>query len=189
MSSLFSSQIHYLFREFTLNSLFSAKPLWIHYLFRYFTLNSLSYSLNHYEFTSCFAKSIQIHYLFRKFTLNPFSRQITMNELSASRFTMNILYFSRIHYLLRDFSLNLLSFSLTYLESYSLNHYECTSFFAILLEIHHLFANSLSVSRSCYEYTIIFANSLSLSRIQLECTIFFEITMNSIWNHYETTIK
>ena len=40
--------IHYLFREFILNPLFSAKSLSFYYLFRDSTLNSLSYSQNHF---------------------------------------------------------------------------------------------------------------------------------------------
>ena len=32
-------------------------------------------------------------------------------------------------------------------------------------------------------------NSLSISLIHLESTFFREITMNSLWNHYETTMK
>ena len=183
MSSLFSSQIHYLFREFTLNSLFSAKPLWIHYLFRYFTLNSLSYSLNHYEFTSCFAKSIQIHYLFRKFTLNPFfpAKSLWMNYLLSVSLW--------IYYIFREFttvSTSRFLFEFTIFFAYSPwiyflppNHYEFTIFFAILLEIHHLestiyFANSLWIlnlfSEIHYEYSICFANLL----------FFHDFTMNSL---------
>ena len=121
INSLSTSQwIHYLFHEFTFNSLFYSRNhyeftisfaifLWIHYFFREFTIsfaNSLFYSQNHYECT-----------IFRTFTMNSLSlsrihlesivfRQITMNSLSALSFTIISLSFSRIHYLFREITMN-----------------------------------------------------------------------------------
>ena len=43
--------------------------LWIHYLFREYTINSLYDSRSYYEFTMCFATLLLIHYLFLKYTI------------------------------------------------------------------------------------------------------------------------
>ena len=74
-------------------------------------------------------------------------------------------------------------------------HYVYTIRFANCPWIHYLlrdFAlNSLSASRMVYKFIICFSlNSLFVSQINLEITIFFcGITMNSLWNRYETTMK
>ena len=83
--------IHHTFREFTIS--FANLPwihdlLWIHYLLRDFTMNSLSFrefTLNpffHYEFTICFAISKWIYYIFREFTLNTLSVSLIFYELT-----------------------------------------------------------------------------------------------------------
>ena len=56
------------FREININSLSTSQ--WIHYLFHEFTFNSLFYSRNHYEFTISFAIFLWIHYFFREFTIS-----------------------------------------------------------------------------------------------------------------------
>ena len=111
-NSLSFSRIQYFFREFTI--CFANFP-WIHNLHHDFSLNSPSFSRKHYLF-----------------------RELSMNSLSASRFTMNTLSFSRIH-----------------LEStfFPRNHYEFTFFFANLLWIH------------CFLGFTCFANSLPFPRI------------------------
>ena len=114
--------IHYLLREYTLVSLFSANWLWINYTFREFAMNSLSIWRIHYEFTWSFAKLPWIHYLFRENTMNSLSVWLLHYE-----FTM----FSRLNYELTLCSRNSLSFTLIYNEF--------TIYFANSLWIHCLF--------------------------------------------------
>jgi len=104
-----SQWIHYLFHEFTTNSIlfppiyfyyriFIANLLSIHYEFREFTLNSLFCLRINFEFTICFANSFRIHYIFREFkwssqpNSSP-SREPTLNFYLLRELTV----FSRIH--------------------------------------------------------------------------------------------
>ena len=59
-----SHRIHFYFRKFTFNSLFSLRIL---YLFREFILNSLLFSWIRFKFTIFFANSLWIFYLFSGF--------------------------------------------------------------------------------------------------------------------------
>ena len=47
--------------------------LWSHYIFREFTLNTLSVSRNYYEFTICSANLLWIHYPFRDISFKSLS--------------------------------------------------------------------------------------------------------------------
>ena len=165
---------YYLLHDFTLNSLF----------FRELTLNPLSFLRNHFEFvmkslwihykiTMNSPHSSRLHYLFREFSLNSLSFSqihlestffciMTMNSLTASRFTVNTLSFSRIHYF--------------FLQIF----YEITICCAIFsFNSLFFFANSLSVTRIHFESTIWFGKPLWIR---------FEITMKRFWNHYEIAI-
>ena len=161
----------------------SAKSLLIPYLFREFTFIQV-FSPNHYKLTIGFAISLCIHY---------FIPEITMNVLLSAKSIW-------IHYL--NFTL-----------SVSRIHYEFTIFFAIKLWIHYPFReiteNLLSFPRIYYKFTICFANSTYIHIFppnHFEFTICFAfhynftifsrihklfrvITMNSLWNNYEITMK
>ena len=97
LNSLSFSQIHYLFRKLSMNSLsaswflfestiYFVISLWIHYLFREFPMNSQSTSRYYYEFTILIAKSLCSHFLFRESTFNTLSdsRNISLISLSVS---------------------------------------------------------------------------------------------------------
>ena len=164
--------IHCLFREFTLNPLFSQ-----------ITMNSLSASQFPFEFTILFPKSLWIHDYCRGFTLNT-------------------LFFSRIHYQFREFILNPLSLLRNHYEfaMESLwNHYEInmnslffrevTICFATCLwkhyPLHDFTMNSLSFLQTNLEFTIYFVISpwtyYLLSRFHYECAIYFG---NWLWIRY-----
>ena len=129
--------IHYLFLEFTLDSLFSLRShsefsfyfvnsLWIIFSFRAFTYSfivffALSFSRIHFIlrelFTIFYASSLRIHYLLRK-TKSPRSRidfQRTIyfrNSLSIHfEFTIFFAHSFIIHLLFREFTLDSLAFS------------------------------------------------------------------------------
>ena len=177
--------IHCLFREFTLNPLFSQ-----------ITMNSLSASQFPFEFTILFPKSLWIHDYCRGFTLNT-------------------LFFSRIHYQFREFILNPLSLLRNHYEfameslwnHYEINMnslffakllsvlrrvYENTIRFTILLWIHCLFckltSNSLSISWFHHELTIYFRdftmNALYILGIDFEYAIWDIAFGNSLWIRY-----
>ena len=148
----------------------------MHHLLRDFSLNSLFDSRIHLEST--------------------FFHPITMNSLTASRFTVTTLSFHEFtncfanflltYYLLRDFSFwettlnSLWNHYETILKSLR-NHYllsdfffEFTICFAISLWIDYLFPTSLGIHHSFREFTISFANIPWI-------TICFAI---SLWIHY-----
>ena len=87
-------------------NIFFTKSLSIHYLFREFTFNSLSISRIHFQFTIFFAKSLSIHYLFR---------ESKSNSLPLLRIYFQFtIYFANslsIHYLFCEFTFKSLSFS------------------------------------------------------------------------------
>ena len=101
--------IHYLLRNFSLNSL---SFLQIHYLFREFILNPLSFLRDHYEFAM---QSLGNQYGFTISRIYYLFRNLSMKTLSASRFYYEFTVFSAnlpwIHYLLRHFTMNSLSIS------------------------------------------------------------------------------
>ena len=118
-----------------------------------------------------------------------FFRGITMNSISFLRFQIEfaLLYticFTNplwIHSMLPDFSLNSLSVSRIHLRS--------TIFFAKPLWIRYeitmnslFFRDFTRITSSLREFTICFANSAWIH-------YFFEITMKSLGNHHESTIK
>ena len=78
----------------------------IHYLLREFTMNSLSVSWIHSGSIIPFANSLRTHNLFCEFTIlfvisiwiNNFFRKFTMKSESFSRFTMDPLSVPRIYY-------------------------------------------------------------------------------------------
>ena len=126
MNARFVSWIHYLFREFLMNSLSASR------LYYEFTLNSLLFSRFHYAFIILFAKSLWIHYLFRAINMNSLSASrihylfrefsmnsqwnhytINMNLLSISQFLFGFHIFARINYLFREF----LESNITFAES------------------------------------------------------------------------
>ena len=172
-----------------------AKTQYIYCVSRHITMNSLSVSLIHLKSTIFFAKSLWIHYRSRKFTI----------LLANSPW---IHFFSRDHYeyIFIFFVYSLSSHVLWFF-------YEFTIFFAISLWIHvfpEINMNSLSAplnpfisAKSLWIHFLlgdITLNSLSFSRNQFEFIICFgisllihylfrEFTMNSVWNHYETTMK
>ena len=131
-------------------------------------MNSLSASRFPFEYTIFFSKSLWIHYFFAKSIW--------------------------IYYLLRDFTIISLSGSRIHLEStFSPNQYELTICFAIPLWIHYHFREitmntlSLTLSRIDFLFREFCMNSLSVSAIHY---LFLEFTiMNSLWYHYETTMK
>ena len=127
--------IHYLFREFTVNSLFFREFIWTHYLFQEFTMNLHSFSCNHYEFCVCFAKSLWIHYFFQ---------ETTMNSMSI---------FSRIH-------VNSLSFSLIVRE----HTFDSLSFLPVNFEFTKFFVKSLWIQYvfSVFTSIIFYANQLRI---------------------------
>ena len=117
-------------------------------------------------------------------------RELSMNALSTSRFTLNTLSLSRFYYLFT------VSFSnspwIHFFAKSQWTHY----FFAISLWNHYIFRkftfNTLSFSRIFYVYTIYFAillwihnsfcreitvNSLSFSKIYFKYTICFAISL------------
>ena len=155
--------ISYLFYEFTINSLsisrihyeftsFFANSLSGHCLFRKFTSYSLSFSHFYYEFISCLAKSIRIYYLYREFTTN---------SLPCSRNHYEFTITSRIHFHITIYIAHSLWIPYLFLRFY----FSFTIFFlANSNSIHSLFrestSNSLSLSRTHYEFTTVFANLL-----------------------------
>ena len=189
--------------------------LWIHYLLRDFTMNSLPvsrihlesvFSLNHYELTICFAISLWIHYLIPKIAMNSrcFSRfhyeftivfakslwvrfEITWkplwNQYEFSIFFAYLLSVSRLfhknHYLLDDFNMNSPQFNL-----------EFTIYFVISLRIHYIYRefilNTRSVSRIYYEFTNLFASHVShVSHEPITWWCRYDYGMKkSIRNHY-----
>ena len=140
-----------MFRDFAMNSVSFTR---IHYLFGEFTLNSLGLSRSYLESTIIF----RTRYLFAKLPWrNYLFRRFTKNLLSSPRFyhlflefTRNSLYVSWIHYLFRVYLMTLLSISRI--------HYESTTF----SRIHYLFRESimnlLGISRSNYKFTVFNAN-------------------------------
>ena len=162
---------YYLLHDFTLNSLF----------FRELTLNPLSFLRNHFEFvmkslwihykiTMNSPHSSRLHYLFREFSLNSLSFSqihlestffciMTMNSLTASRFTVNTLSFSRIHYFFCKFSMK----SLFAARFFLLIHY--------------------SFSRTHYLLRGFTLNPLS------DLGNHFEFVLKSLWNDFEITMK
>ena len=189
-----------MFRDFAMNSVSFTR---IHYLFGEFTLNSLGLSRSYLESTIIF----RTRYLFAKLPWrNYLFRRFTKNLLSSPRFyhlflefTRNSLYVSWIHYLFRVYLMTLLSISRI--------HYESTTF----SRIHYLFRESimnlLGISRSNYKFTVFNANlvwiwcfpnslwiqlvfsvyttnSLSITRFTLNSLrisrIYFDFTMKSL---------
>ena len=140
---------------------------WIHYLFHDFTLNSLSYSLNHYK---CTIREINMNLLSDR------DSTLTSISYFRNHYDENIICFASflwIPYLLRDFTMNALFFSHHLVRELTI----CFANFLrihFLLWFHFLFANSLLIlyliHKSLwinYFIIFIFANSLSFSRIHL----------------------
>ena len=154
MNPLSFSRIHYLYREFTMNSLsisridFTYIHLANHLVLRIFTINSLSISWFHYkftiesriryEFTFCSANSLYITLIYHKITF--------VYENSPSML--------RLNYALTFCSRNSLPFTLIYNEF--------TIYFAIQLWIYFHF----------HEFAIYSANSLWIY-YQSRLTVYF----------------
>ena len=151
------SQIHYLSREYTLDSLsfvrihneftiFFAKLLRIHCLYREFSENSLDVSRIHNNFGWCFAYTLWIQYVFHGFT-------------------MNSLFFSRIHYRFTINFANILWIHLFFANS--LPNQELTIFNANSLYFFVFIANLVRIHVLFREFTIY---SLFFSRIYYQIT-------------------
>ena len=116
-------------------------------------------------------------------------RELSMNALSTSRFTLNTLSLSRNQYLLRDFTINSLSVSRIHLESiFSPNHYELTICFATSLWIHNLIPeitiDSLSFPRNKFEFSFSFEISQWIHCLFCESTLNPRFFAKSLWIHY-----
>ena len=107
----YSLSIQHLFCEWTLNSPFFAKSIWIHYLLRDLALNSLSYSRN--------------HYLLRRFTMNTQSTLRFYDESTGIHYQFTICFLNELWIL--DFFTNPISFLR--------NHYKLTIYFTTSLWI------------------------------------------------------
>ena len=100
------SLIHYLFREFTMNLLFSAILLPYLLFFCDFTISQLSFSWIHYESTIVLAISLWIHNLFCDFAMISylaiisylFSRCYQVSYCLFCDSAINSLHLPRIHY-------------------------------------------------------------------------------------------
>ena len=158
--------IHYLFREFTLTSLFTSRmylnPLFlsrIHYKFAFL-----------FKFTIYFADWIRIGF-FGEETMNSLlvSRIIYELSLFFCEFTINSIFFTNPHWInyhSRKLTMNILSISPIHLEStffreitmnslsFSRNQYKFTICFEISQWIHCLFREFTIFSRNRYEFTI-----------------------------------
>ena len=194
MNSPHSSRLHYLFREFSLNSL-SFSQIHLESTFfcimtmnsltaSRFTVNTLSFSRIHYfflqifyEITICcaifsfnslffFANSLSVTRVHFESTIW-FGKPLWIRfEITMKRFWNHyeIAIFLAI-FPLRDFTMNSLSVSRIHLEStFSPNQYERTICFAIPLWIH-------------YHYCGFTMNTLLFSRIEF---LFREFRMNSL---------
>ena len=103
-----------------------AISLWIHYLFREFILNSLFFSQNHDEFTILFPKLLWMHYFFAKsIWIYYFLRDFTENSSFFFAYSLSV---SRIHlestflwidYLIRESTLIKLFFT-RYLSKFTI---------------------------------------------------------------------
>ena len=97
---------HYLFDEFTMNSLSIREYIFITWFFPRIHYEFIIFSRIFYESTICSMNSQWISYLFRDFPMNPLSvsriyyhfRENTMNSLSVSRIPYESLYVLRIRY-------------------------------------------------------------------------------------------
>ena len=146
-----------------------------HYLFREFTSNSLSFSRIDFQckiFSIIFfANSLRIHYLFREFTYDSLFRDFTIDLLSISwnhdEFPLIFANSLWIHYLFREFVWIhdlFLEFTLNYPSS------RIHSEFPICSEFTICFANSLWILDFLCEFT---SNSLSFSRIHFWFPFYF----------------
>ena len=144
------------FCEFIMNSVFVPR---INYMFRDHSMNSLSVSRIRYESTIYFANSLSISRKYLEFSIF-FENILWINYLMGDsefalysatyfEFTMNSLCFSRIYC---EFTVRSLSISRI--------HYQLNIFFANTPIIHNLFSNSLSVS--CIHYFLIKLNAYLL---------------------------
>ena len=136
----------------------------MHYLLRDFTLNSLSFSRTQYKYNIFSANSLWIYYMLREFNIHYIFRGFTLNLLSIKRIHREFTV-SRIQY---NYAL---SISRIYFEStISRFHFECTIFFPKSLfgefnkRIRYLFRefslNSVFYSRFHSDFTISIANSI-----------------------------
>ena len=162
------SQIHHLFREFTINfanSLFfreftmnSLSISRIHHLFREFIIyfaNSLLISRIHYEFIISFANLPSFSpmlYLFREFIIY-FANSLSI--LKIDYFFANIVW---IFFFLRIFN----KLTIVFANSQRIHYLFCKSTMNSLFisRIHHLFHEFTIFSRIYFELIIYFANSL-----------------------------
>ena len=195
LNSVSISGIHYLFREFILNPIFSTQSLIDSPFYSRFKseftilcpkiiIDTLFFSRNQFGFAICFAAWLWIHYLIL---------EITFNSLSASRFSYELATFCSnppsIHYLLHDSPwIHYVFLDLTFNSlCFSRFDFQFTICLAISLWIHYLireytlnpqsfwpnhygFGDSLWIHCLLRDFTM---NSLSLSRIHLELTILF----------------
>ena len=147
----------------------------IHDLFRGFTMKLLYFPWIHYIFTIYFANLLWIHYRLGEFTTHPVSGPWI--HCLLHKYTMNSPSFTRIHYnflSLRLDTMNLLSILRT--------QDEFTIFFAKMQWIHFISFPLLQ-----YQFTVCFANSLSIPRIHYEYTINLD-SLSISWKYHELTI-
>jgi len=121
MDSFFYSRIHFefttLIRIYYWFILLFSNSFWIHYLWCEFTMNSLIFLRIYYEFTIDYAKSLWIDYLYRQLTMDPlsFSHPWSFHYEFAIFFSISIKFIISntnslwIHYLFRGLTMNSLS--------------------------------------------------------------------------------